>query len=285
MLARCPSCRNTFTTETRGRQICPVCGKPLVVPEAPPPAPTVEEAGQPLPLALPPEEQAPLPPVGTPWERREELGVWTAWIQTMQAALFEPQKLFVSARLDRNPAQLGFAVATGSVFWTVSQILDRLLFGSQRAKVAEMIHQLHLPPGFDRMLQGSNTNSVGATILFALLSPLIMLVFLYASAGVTHLFALLFGQNRRGFSATFAAVAYSFAPFVLLAVPGCGGLIALVWCAVLTGIGMKQMHGLTPMGAVATALTPYLLLCCAACAAGLLLGMAGVLAMHGQFPQ
>ena len=287
MLARCPSCRNTFTAERPGRQDCPACGKPLVVPEAPRPAPAAaaEATGQPQQLALPPEEQAPVPPAGTPWERRDELGLWTAWMQTMQAALFEPQKLFAAARLDQNRAQLGFAVATSSVFWMVSQVLDRLLFGAQRERVAGMIHQLHLPPGFERALQGSNANSVGATVVHALLAPLIMLVFLYASAGVTHLFALLFGQNRRGFPATFAAVAYGFAPFALLAVPGCGALIALVWCAVLTGIGMKQLHGITPMGAVATALTPYLLLCCAACAAGLLVGMAAVLGMHGQFPQ
>src|SRR5256885_13474884 len=40
VLARCPSCRNTFSTDRPGRQDCPVCGKPLVVPEPPAVQPT-----------------------------------------------------------------------------------------------------------------------------------------------------------------------------------------------------------------------------------------------------
>ena len=44
----------------------------------------------------------------------------------------------------------------------------------------------------------------------------IVLVALYANAAVTHVFALLLGQNKRGFAATFTACAYAFAPLALL---------------------------------------------------------------------
>src|SRR5207253_9621081 len=79
MLARCPNCRNTFSTDRSGRQECPACGKPLVVPEqaAAPSAPGEVGPGE-----------------GTPWERRAELGTLRAWSQTMQMALLEPGKLF-----------------------------------------------------------------------------------------------------------------------------------------------------------------------------------------------
>src|SRR2546426_5702839 len=117
VLARCPSCRNTFSTEGPGRQICPVCGKPLVVPV--PAAAGAPDAGT---AAQPP---------GTPWERREELGLWKAWGQTMQQALLDPAGLFASARLDRGAAQLGFAVFTISLFWAAGQTIEGILLRGQ----------------------------------------------------------------------------------------------------------------------------------------------------------
>src|SRR2546430_1981724 len=162
VLARCPSCRNTFSTDRSGRQDCPVCGKPLVVPD-----PRPGEAAGPY--------QAPGPdvgghpaPTGTPWERRSELGLLQAW-------------------------------------------------GSTAAQ------------------------------------------------------ALLFRQSKRGFPATLAACAYSFAPVVLFAIPACGSTIGLVWVAVLTGIGLKDLHGMSAGGAAASVLLPYLVLCCATCGLGVLL--------------
>src|SRR5205823_9571322 len=113
VLARCPSCRNTFSTDRTGRQDCPVCGKPLVVPEQP--------SGAPAPQAEIVSEKQ--PPGGTPWENRAQLSLVAAWAQTVQQALFEPATLFASARLDRGAAQLGFAVLTGSVFSAVGQAL------------------------------------------------------------------------------------------------------------------------------------------------------------------
>src|SRR5207245_8423342 len=90
VLARCPNCRNTFSTDRSGRQDCPVCGKPLVVPEQP--------AGTAAPP--PPTEAPPAEAVGTPWERRRQLGFIPAWAQTVQQALFEPGRLLGSAQLD-----------------------------------------------------------------------------------------------------------------------------------------------------------------------------------------
>ncbi len=212
---------------------------------------------------------------GTPWERRAELGLFTAWWQTVYQSLFEPGKLFTSARLDRGRAQLGFAVTTWSVFAALGQIIDRLLLSDQRDQATRWLNQLrqagaHLPPFVDRLLaMGNNDNSIPATFGIALLSPLFAFLFVYLNAGVTHGSAMLIGQARRGFAATFAACAYGFAPFVLLAVPGCGGIVALVWCAALTGYGLKRMHRISPGAAAGAVLAPYVILCCAGCAVSL----------------
>jgi hypothetical protein len=100
---------------------------------------------------------------------------------------------------------------------------------------------------------------------------LLVLAALYLNALVTHGIALLLRQSKRGFPATLAASAYSFAPFVLVAIPACGSTIAVVWVAVLTGIGLKQLHGMGTGGATASVLLPYLVLCCATCGLGVML--------------
>ena len=263
MLARCPSCRTTFSTERTGPQDCPACGKPLVVPES---------------AEIRSATEVPVPSdagLGTPWERRHEIGTWRALRETLVLALFEPGRLFRAARLDRGAAQAGFVVLAVSVPWFVGQMLDRFLVGPRMQRT---IDQLGASGPFAPLLQklaaAGKENSPRTALVVALLTPLIVLVGLYLNAAVTHLAALLLGQAKRGFGATFAACAYASAPLVLLAIPICGGPIGVVWTAVLTGVGLKETHRIAPGGAVAAVIAPYLLLCCGACALGILLSMA-----------
>ena len=266
MLARCPSCRNTFSTERTGRQVCPVCGKALVVPDV---APGVLP---PVPQSLPPEDQSRSAAAGTPWERRGELGFAKAWGRTVTQALFEPSRLFASVRADRNAAQVGFAVLTASAFAVAGQIIEHLVLAPQREQIRKMLGDAaQLPPALARYLELSQKSGPGVLVGIALFTPVVMLAFLYASAVVTHGVGLVLGQSKRGFSATLAACAYGFAPLVLLALPGCGVFIAVVWVAVLTGIGLKELHGIGGRGAAATVIVPYVVLCCATCGVGVLL--------------
>jgi hypothetical protein len=251
VLVRCPHCRSTFPAERTGAQDCPVCGKPLVVPE-------VAQAAT----------EAVAPPSGTPWERRDELGWWAAWRQTLAEALFEPSKLFAAVRLDRGAAQVGFAVLTGSVFWIVGDVIERALLAGRMEQMRRMLESLksraEIPPQLWAMLETRRASPAlfAAGLLFV---PLFVVFMLYLNAAVTHVAALLLGQAKRGFAATMAACAYSFAPLVLLAIPGCGPIVALVWTAVLTGIGLKQTHGIGAGGAAATVIAPWALLSCCGC--------------------
>jgi hypothetical protein len=268
VLARCPSCRQTFPTGRTGQQDCPHCKRPLIVPEAapaaqpsePPPAPAPPpafEAPQPTPSAQP----------GTPWERRRELGLFAAWSQTLWMALFEPGKLFAATRLDRGSDQLGFAILTGSVFLFIGQIFERLLLPGQREQALKMIEQLkdrgvQLPPTLQKWMLAGNDNSLLATIGIALLAPVFVFLFTYLNAGITHASAMLIGQAKRGFAASFAAAAYATAPIVLLVIPGCGQFVAPLWAVVLTGVGLKITHGISSERAAASIIAPYIFLCC-----------------------
>jgi hypothetical protein len=186
-------------------------------------------------------------------------------------ALFEPAKLFGSVRLTESRRQLSFALWTGSVFTILGQLLDRFVLGPQQEQTRKLVESMlgrsgqALSPTLKRLLEATNQNSPGVTLLVALLAPVFVLAFVYLNAGVTHGFALLLGQNKKGFDATFAACAYGLATAVLLAIPGCGSVIALVWYVVLVSAGMKLVHGSSTGGAVMTVLAPYLLLCCGFC--------------------
>ena len=290
MLARCPTCRATFSTDKTGQQNCPQCGKPLIVPEQPPPVAQLLPEG--APQFAPPAAETPREAPGTPWERRAALGNFEAWKQTILLALFEPGKLFDQARLDQRGEQTWFAVVTCTVFFFLSQIVNKLIglaSGDQEAKIAKLREQLgdKIPVTFWRWLDFNKKHEAAIVIGSVIFMPLVTLIFLWLNALVTHLFALILGQNRKGFAATFTACAYAMAPMALMVIPVCGSLIALVWVVVLIGIGMKRTHDVSPGGATAVALGPYVLFCCALCALSVALGSAAATAINagGGLPQ
>jgi hypothetical protein len=221
---------------------------------------------------MPPIERQPPPEApGTPWEHRAELGWFEAWKQTLVLALFEPVKLFAQARLDRGRDHLWFAVLTGGAFLFVNQLLERILLAGQRERARQMIEELRrsgpsLPSWFQALVtRSTEPESIGTTIAVAALAPVMVFLGTYVNAAVTHASAMITGQAKRGFAATFTAVAYGTAPMVLLIIPGCGGLIALVWMIVLIAVGMRVTHGISTGGAAAAVLAPYLFLCCGTC--------------------
>jgi Yip1 domain len=270
VLARCPSCRSIFSTDRTGAQDCPVCGKPLVVPPPSGGGETGPESPGP-----PPTEPPPAP--GTPWERRAELGAFRAWWETVVQALFEPGRLFRSARLDRGPAQLGFAVLTASAASIVEQLVEYFFLRNLTRTLLQRLAASGPMAAYSQKLAASTPEtSPRAAALLMLCTPLIVLVFVYLNAAVTHGAAALLGQARRGFAATFAACAYACAPLVLLALPACGSFVGLVWTVVLTGIGLQETHRMPTRSAAAAVLAPYALLCCGACALGVLGGMAAL---------
>src|SRR5207253_5875210 len=127
-----------------GRQDCPVCGKPLVVPDTRPGGPSVPQQGP------GPEVGGPAVPPGTPWERRSELGIVKAWGSTVAQCLFEPSRLFGATRIERSGAQVGFAILTGSVFALTGQLLEHFLLSPQRDQIRSMLASAGgLPPAVE----------------------------------------------------------------------------------------------------------------------------------------
>ena len=229
-----------------------------------------QAAPQPLPAAPdgpPPQGEEP----GTPWERRKQLGAFTAWKQTVFQALFEPGKLFAAARLDKGRDQLWFALLTGTAASLVSQLIGKLLPRASPEDVSRKLDDLKgmgftLPAWSTKLMSFSaESETLGWTLVIAAFAPIMMLLLIYLNAGVTHASALLLGNARRGFAASFAASTYGLTPLVLAVIPVCGGPVALLWCAALIGVGLKHTHGLTTNKAAVTVIAPYILICCGGC--------------------
>ena len=203
----------------------------------------------------------------------------TAWARTVQMVLLEPARAYRSVRVGNDLDHFWFALVTGSVFWALNQLIQRLLAGptnEMMQRFAERMGASGNPMLAKVFEQQRQLSSPAWTIAMLLLTPLVVAIFLYLNAGVTHLFALVFRQSKRGFPATFAACAYAHAPLILLAIPGCGGFIAVIWMVVLIAIGLKETHQIRAGGATATVLAPYLIFCCACGGLFVLMVMAGM---------
>jgi hypothetical protein len=112
-----------------------------------------------------------------------------------------------------------------------------------------------------------------------ILGPVFIVVALFVSSGILHLALLALGGATRGFEGTFRVSGYSQAASIFNIIPGCGGLIGLVYAIVLLVIGLSEAHGISRGKAAAAVLVPLVIICC--CCSGLItaviFGMAGAL--------
>jgi hypothetical protein len=134
-----------------------------------------------------------------------------------------------------------------------------------------------LPPEAARFLEQfastiEGLTSPGATVAQLLVAPLLSLISIYLVAGAVHLVLMLFKGAKRGFDATLTVVAYASGLYLVMAVPQCGGLLAMVWFLAVVIIGLGEAHRCGPGKAALAVFAPVILLCLCCCG---LAGMAG----------
>jgi hypothetical protein len=265
----CPSCQQPVNDPSE--RFCIHCGAGLGS-DASPPEPistpaaergAVEEPG------VVAEPGARTEPSGAPWDRRSELGFFTALVDTTIQVLSKPrafyQRMAVAGGLG---GPLLYGVLVGYVGLLATAVYDAIFEGL----VGRQSMDLGLGPEFDEalaLLEGGP-----GLIAQVLVGPFALAVGMLVGAGLNHLGLMLFGGARRDFEATFRVSAYSKAASVVSLVPLCGPFIAVVWSAILTIIGLQTVHDTTLAKAVAAVLLPIVVLCC--CCAGSL-GLLGAL--------
>jgi hypothetical protein len=239
-------------------------------PGGPPPPPPPTGWGPILPP--PPPTWTELP---SPFADRSSRGFLTTFFETFKLVGTQPADFFRRVRIDQTGAALLFGVVGSTVGNWVSLLLGALTRAATVSQIQARVSEL--PPEAARLLTQFASTIEGlttplATVVQMVVAPLLSLITIYLVAGVVHLLLLLFKGAKRGFDATLTVVAYASGLYLVMAIPQCGGLIAVVWflAVLIIGLGEAQRCG-TGKAALAV-FAPLILLCLCCCTLGALGG-------------
>jgi hypothetical protein len=199
---------------------------------------------------------------GLPWERRAELGFVKAWFDTVSLLITKPSDAFTMMRPEgglMDPLLFGLI---GGCAGSIVSILFQGLFQSI--------------PGFASRNDALDMFGLGPwalIIIYAVLSPLLVLLGLFLGGGVLHLCLMLVGGANRSFETTFRVVCFSSGAANLFSmIPMCGGIIAAVYNIVLECIGLTRAHQTTTGKAVLAIFLPLIICCGVVVLLGIVLG-------------
>lgn len=207
-----------------------------------------------VPPALPEFVQEAARPVEPAWERRREMGGFSALLQTVQQVFSAPVGTFRDMKTTGGLAgPLGFHVLLISLTtWVSIAYQMAALKVNPEAVLGPMASQIS-----PAQMQGSLT-------IFFLLTPLFVVAGAFVTASVTHVFLLAMGGGKQPFEATFRGVCYALAPASLFQlIPMCGGVIYLAVGLLLLVIAMREIHQ-TDTWRASVGVTFPAILCCGA---------------------
>jgi hypothetical protein len=208
----------------------------------------------------------------TPWEDRENTGFFGGLFTTLKETLFSPSEFFkrmtVTGGLTDPLLYALIIVMVGLTFFYFWRIL---LVGAM---------QDFMPPGMSTAA-GQHVFQGISMALMALLTPILIVIGLFVSAGILHMFLMMVKGARAGFEATFRVIAYGYSANIFLVLPICGSFIAVVLAMVLTIIGLKEAHETTGGKAAFAVFFPFIF-CCGLVFAAIVLFMGTIAASFGS---
>lgn len=103
--------------------------------------------------------------------------------------------------------------------------------------------------------------TIGWGLMMVVLAPLFVIIGVFIAAAILHLMLMIVGSASNGFEATVRVVCYTQTAQLAGIIPLCGGLVALIWTAILYVTGFSIAHRTTQGKAIVAVLLP-LVLCC-----------------------
>ncbi len=231
-----------------------------------------ELAGEDTPVATPPLSPTPdvaaVAPTGLPWDRRQELGLFPAFVETLKLVLLNPTTAFSAMKTEGGLSEpLIYAVIGGSVGFIVNFLFSLLMssFGFM---------------GNRNALAGVLSVGMGA-VAFVIFIPVLIALGLFIGSAILHLCLTLVGGARRPFETTFRVVCFGAgSAYPLMILPICGGLISGIWCIVVQCIGLTRAHQTTTGRALLAILLPIIVCCGGGFVLAVMGGILGGLAGH-----
>jgi len=102
---------------------------------------------------------------------------------------------------------------------------------------------------------------LGFGLFFLIIAPVFIVIGIFISSLIVHLFLMMVGGDNKGFGATFRVLCYSNTSQLAQLVPIAGGIIAWVWSLILAIIGLTEGHRTTTGKAAAAVLLPIVACC------------------------
>jgi len=208
---------------------------------------------------------------GLPWEHREQLGFFKAFFDTVILVLTKPGEAFVLMKKEGDfLGPMLFALIGGCAGLIVSVLLQMAL-----QSIGFMA---------DRQNAMFGMGAVGLFSLgYILLSPVLVIAFMFIASGILHLCLMIVGGARRPFETTFRVVCFSSGSTSLLSmIPFCGGMISGVWNIVLEIIGLARAHEIDTGKAVLAVLLPIIVCCGGLILLGILGGFSALSLLPNQ---
>lgn len=188
------------------------------------------------------------------WERRKELGFFTALVRTIGQVIAHPTEFFRAMTKDE-------------------EVGEPLFFGAMTALFVTLISYIWVIPILTAIpvIMGGITEepamafagsfSVGIRMIIQAIMQIIWIVpALFINAGVLHLGLMIFGANKRSYINTFKVACYSTGASALTIIPIVGPILGLYKIAVEV-IGLRETHETTTGKAIlAWVIIP--LICC-----------------------
>jgi len=228
-------------------------------PAAPPPQP-----GAVFPVSPASTSEGVAPRSGLPWDRRQEKGFFSAFIETLQMVLTKPGDAFTAMKREGGFGEpLIYALIGGCAGGIVSFLFSMGLqsmgfFADRRNAFAAMAGM-----------------GIGS-IFFIILLPVLITCGLFVGTLIVHVCLMIVGGAKQPLETTFRVLAFSQGSTgPLQMVPVCGGVIAGIWALVVNCIGLARAHETDTGRAVLAVLLPLIVCCGGICVILMMFGVFG----------
>jgi hypothetical protein len=203
--------------------------------------------------------------VPSPFAERASRGFFASFFETWKLVATQPQEFFRRVRIDQTGTAVLFGVLA-TLAGTIVAALYNLLSARQTMVAMQRVME-KMPEDEAAFLRSYAEIMTGGAVTVGqiVVSPIVTVVSIYLGAALLHLVLMLFRGAKRPFDATLTAVAYAHGLNLLLVVPGCGGLVALVWAVVVLVIGLGEIQRCGQGKAAAAVLSPVVLVCLCCC--------------------
>jgi hypothetical protein len=203
--------------------------------------------GAPIVSALPAASVT--PGVGLPWEHRQQLGFFKAFFDTVLMVLTKPAEAFKTMRPGGGLTDPILFVLIGGSIGIIISFLFQLLISSMGVMG-------------DRNSGLAGMFGIGYAIAYLVLVPILLIVGMFVSSGICHLFLMMVGGANKPFETTFRVVCFgSGATYLIALIPFCGSYISGIYNIVVQIIGLASAHETATSKAAMSVLLP-LVLCC-----------------------